>query len=119
MGGLCGSLPKPGFEPRLQAGLPALELEPWTSRVVPCRLSVVKKKTRARKAHRNGNGAPVRPPLLHPAMAEAYHNRFLFEFDEWLGKALRENPEVAEECNRISERIFGLLAEQLKSMRKK
>lgn len=78
-------------------------------------------KPRARRRHaaRSGNGVPTLPPLLHSAMAEAYHNRFLFEFDEWLGKALRENPEVAEECNRMSERIFRLLAEQLKSMRKK
>ena len=48
------------------------------------------------------------------AMAESFHQRFLYLFDESLGKLLRENPEVERRVNVLTAEIFEILAAGLR-----
>ena len=47
-------------------------------------------------------------------MAEAFHQRFLYLFDESLGKLLRENPEVERRVKVLTAEIFEILAAGLR-----
>src|SRR2546426_2929043 len=63
-------------------------------------------------ARRNGSrrNGQVLAPMVHSALAEAFHQRFLYLFDESLGRLLRDNPEVEERLNVATAEIFELLA---------
>ncbi|MBI3724916.1 hypothetical protein HY251_13315 [bacterium] len=50
------------------------------------------------------------PPMVQGAVAEAYRQRFLYAFDEELGRLLRENPDVAERIMANFRAIFEILA---------
>lgn len=52
--------------------------------------------------------------MVHSAMGEAFHQRFLYLFDEALGKLLRENPEVERRVNVLTAEIFEILAAGLR-----
>jgi hypothetical protein len=47
-------------------------------------------------------------------MAEAFHQRFLYLFDEALGRLLRENPEVERRVSLLTAEIFEILAAGLR-----
>ncbi len=67
----------------------------------------------ARRNGRRRNGYAI-PPMVESAMAEAFHQRFLYLFDESLGKLLRENPEVERRVKVLTAEIFEILAAGLR-----
>jgi len=72
----------------------------------------------ARRNGRRKNGASL-PPPLSAAAAEAVHQRFLYLFDEYLGKMLRENPEVERRVAQLSADIFEMIAAGLRKQAEK
>lgn len=52
--------------------------------------------------------------MVQSAMAEAFHQRFLYLFDEALGRLLRENPEVERRVSLLTAEIFEILAAGLR-----
>lgn len=52
--------------------------------------------------------------MLRSAAAEACHQRFLYLFDESLGKLLRQNPDVEARINELTAEIFEILAAGLR-----
>ena len=68
---------------------------------------------RRREEHRRRNGSAL-PPMVHSAVADAFHQRFLYLFDESLGRLLRDNPEVERRVNALTAEIFEILAAELR-----
>ena len=56
--------------------------------------------------------------MIQSAAAEAFHQRFLWMFDESLGRLLRENPQVERRVNVLTAEIFELLAAGLRAQGK-
>lgn len=52
--------------------------------------------------------------MLRSAVAEAFHQRFLYLFDESLGKLLRQNPDVEERVSKLTAEIFEIMAAGLR-----
>jgi hypothetical protein len=54
------------------------------------------------------------PPVVQSAASEAFHQRFLYLFDEAVGKFLRDHPEVERRVNILTAEIFEILAAGLR-----
>lgn len=55
------------------------------------------------------------PAILESSLSQAYHDRFLYLFDETVGDLLKKNPEVEARCRRLAAEIFEILAAGLRA----
>ena len=52
--------------------------------------------------------------MVQSAAAKAFHQRFLYLFDESLGRLLRDNPEVERRVNVLTAEILEIIAAGLR-----